>query len=43
VKKSPEKEKASQKTKESKALADASAPELYKECQTVYNKASFVK
>jgi hypothetical protein len=43
VKKSPEKEKASQKTKKSAALADASAPELRKEYQTVYNKATFAK
>ncbi len=43
MKKSPEKEKASQKTKESAALADASAPELCKEYQAVYDKASFVK
>ncbi len=43
VKKSPEKEKTSQKTKESMALADASAPELWKEYQAVYDKASFAK
>jgi hypothetical protein len=42
-KKSPEKEKASQKTKEDAALADASAPELCKEYQAVYDKASFAK
>ncbi len=35
AKKSPEKEKASQKTKESAALANASAPELCKEYQAV--------
>jgi hypothetical protein len=38
-----EKEKASQKTKESVAVADTSAPELCKEYQTVYDKSSFVK
>jgi hypothetical protein len=43
MKKPPEKEKASQKTKESAALADASAPELCKEYQVVYDKASFAK
>jgi hypothetical protein len=43
VKKSPEKEKASQKTKEGAALANASAPELCKEYQAVYDKASFAK
>ncbi len=43
AKKSPEKEKASQKTKESVALANTSALELRKEYQTVYNKASFGK
>ncbi len=43
VKKSPEKEKVSQKTKEGAALANASAPELCKEFQGVYNKASFAK
>ncbi len=42
-KKSPENEKASQKTKESMALANASTPELCKEYQPVYNKASFMK
>jgi hypothetical protein len=41
--KSPEKEKASQKTKESAALANASAPELCKEYQAIYDKASFAK
>jgi hypothetical protein len=40
---SPEKEMASQKTKDSVALANASAPELCKEYQTVYNKDSFAK
>jgi hypothetical protein len=43
VKKIPEKEKASQKTKESVALANPSALELCKEYQTVYKKASFAK
>jgi hypothetical protein len=43
VKKPPEKEKAFQKTKEGTALADTSAPELCKEYQAVYNKASFAK
>jgi hypothetical protein len=43
AKKSPEKEKASQKTKEGAASANASAPELHKEYQAVYNKASFAK
>jgi hypothetical protein len=43
AKKSPEREKASQKTKENVALANASAPELRKEYQTIYNMASFVK
>jgi hypothetical protein len=43
VKKSPEKEKASQKTKESLALANASAPELCKEYQAIYDKAFVVK
>jgi hypothetical protein len=38
-----EKEEASQKTKEGMALADASAPELCKKYQAVYNKASFGK
>jgi hypothetical protein len=38
-----EKEKVPQKTKEGAALADASAPELCKEYQAIYNKASFVK
>ncbi len=42
-KKSSEKEKASQKIKESMALANTSAPELCKEYQTIYYKASFVK
>ncbi len=42
-KKSPEKKKASQKTKESPALANASVPELCKEYQIVYDKASFAK
>ncbi len=43
AKKSREKEKYSQKTKEGVALANASAPELCKEYQVVYNKASFGK
>jgi hypothetical protein len=43
AKKSPEEEKASQKTKESVALANASAPELCKEYQAIYDKASFAK
>ncbi len=43
MKKPPEKEKASQKTKKSAALADASAPELCKEDQAVDDKASFAK
>ncbi len=38
AKKSSEKEKAFQKTKEGMALANASAPELCKEYQAVYNK-----
>ncbi len=38
-----EKEKAPQKTKEGAALANASAPELCKEYQAIYNKASFAK
>jgi hypothetical protein len=38
-----EKEKASQKTKEGAALANTSAPELCKEYQAVYDKASFAK
>jgi hypothetical protein len=41
VKKSPAKENATQKTKESVALADAPAPELCNEYQAIYNKASF--
>ncbi len=43
MKKSPENEKSSQKTKESMALAKASAPELCKEYQAVYDKAFFAK
>jgi hypothetical protein len=43
MKKSPEKEKASQKTKESSALANASDPELHKVYQAIYDKASFAK
>jgi hypothetical protein len=43
VKKSSEKEKASQKTKESAALADAPAPELCNEYQAIYDKASIAK
>jgi hypothetical protein len=43
VKKSSEKEKASQKTKDGLALASVSASELRKEYQAVYNKASFAK
>ncbi len=43
VKKSPEKEKASQETKESMALVNAPAPELCNKCQAIYNKASFMK
>ncbi len=43
AKKFPGKEEASQKTKESAALAYASAPELCKEYQAVYDKASFAK
>jgi hypothetical protein len=38
-----EKEKASQKTKEGVALADAAAPELCDKYQAIYNKASFAK
>jgi hypothetical protein len=41
MKKPPEKEKASQKTKETVALANTSAPELCKEYQAICNKASF--
>jgi hypothetical protein len=43
AKKSSEKEKASKKTKESAALAKATAPELRNECQALYNKATFAK
>jgi hypothetical protein len=43
AKKSLEKEKASQKTRESPALVNASAPELCKEYQAVYDKAFFAK
>ncbi len=43
TKKSSEKEKASQKTKEGAALANAPAPELRKEYQALYDKATFVK
>jgi hypothetical protein len=43
AKKSPKKEKASQKTKESAALANASAPELCKDYPIIYDKASFAK
>jgi hypothetical protein len=42
-KKPSEKENASQKTKEGAAFANASAPELHKEYQAVYDKASFAK
>jgi hypothetical protein len=42
-KNSSEKEKASQMTKEGTALADTSAPELCKEYQAIYNKASLAK
>jgi hypothetical protein len=38
-----EKDKASQKTKKGAALVNASAPELHKEYQAIYNKASFAK
>ncbi len=41
--KSSEKEKASQKTKEGAALADAPAPELCDKYQALYNKATFAK
>jgi hypothetical protein len=40
---SPEEEKASQKTKESMALTNTSAPELRKEYQAIFDKASFAK
>ncbi len=43
AKKSSEKEKTSKKTKEGTALADAPAPELCKEYQALYNKATFAK
>jgi hypothetical protein len=43
AKKSPEKEKASQKTEESVASANTSAPDLHKEYQAVYDKVSFTK
>jgi hypothetical protein len=43
AKKTPEKEKASQKTKVNAALANTSTPELCKEYQIVYDKASFAK
>jgi hypothetical protein len=43
VKKSLEKEKASQKIRESVALADAPAPELCDEYKAIYNKDTFVK
>jgi hypothetical protein len=43
AKKSPEKGNASQKTMESAALTSTSAPELCKEYQAVYDKASFAK
>jgi hypothetical protein len=43
AKKSSEKEKASKKTKEGSALAKAPAPELCKEYQAIYNKATFAK
>jgi hypothetical protein len=43
AKKSSEKEKASQKIKESAALADAPAPEIYSKYQALYDKASFTK
>ncbi len=38
-----EKEKASQKTKEDAALSNASAPELCKEYEAIYEKASLTK
>jgi hypothetical protein len=41
--KSSEKEKASKKTKEGKALANAPAPELCDEYQALYDKATFAK
>jgi hypothetical protein len=43
TKKSSEKEKASKKTKEGVALANAPAPELHDEYQALYDKANFVK
>jgi hypothetical protein len=43
AKKSSEKEKTSQKTKEGVALADAPAPKLCDEYQALYDKASFTK
>ncbi len=43
AKKSSEKGKASQKTKESAAFANAPAPEFCDEYQALYNKASFAK
>ncbi len=43
AKKSLKKEKPSQKTKNSMALANASAPKLCNEYQALYNKASFAK
>jgi hypothetical protein len=43
AKKFSEKEKASKKTKEGAALADAPAPELCDEYQALYNKAAFAK
>jgi hypothetical protein len=43
AKESSEKEKASQKTKESMALANAPVPELCNEYQALYGKASFMK
>ncbi len=43
AKKSSEKERASQKVKESTALANAPAPELCDKYQAIYNKASVAK
>jgi hypothetical protein len=43
AKKSSEKEKASTKTKEGAALANAPAPELCNEYQALYDKATFAK
>jgi hypothetical protein len=43
AKESPKEEKVLQKTKKSVALANASALDLRKEYQTLYDKASFAK